>query len=83
MFVLANHANKDGECWITYANLATECELTKRFVIMAIKDLQNLGLILKKKRVHSNKRSRSNLYKILPDFVHNVINKGELTSPIG
>lgn len=81
--ILASHANKEGECWVSYATLAQETQLTKSFIIKVIKNLEKDGILLKKKRLHKNKRSRSNLYKILPDFIPNLTNKGVVSTPSG
>jgi hypothetical protein len=77
LFTMANHANKESMCCCSYNTIAKYTGLSKRFVINAIKELEKSELILKKHRFHKcNKRSTSNEYLVLPDFIHKVIQKG-------
>ena len=75
LFTMANHANKEGKCYCSYNTFAKYTGLSRQFVINAIKELEENGYILKRKRLHSNKRSTSNEYLILPDVIHKVIPK--------
>lgn len=70
LIAMADCANHEGECYPSINTIADKCSVSRNFVIGAIKNLQEMDLILKKKRTHKNKRCTSNLYKILPDFIH-------------
>lgn len=50
LITLANYADPQGDCWPSQATLARDTELSDRTVRTAMKELEDLGLISRKKR---------------------------------
>ncbi len=64
LFALCNYANSDDEAWPSYPTISKFCSISESTAYRSIEELEKRGYIQKTKRVHKNKRSTSNLYKI-------------------
>ena len=65
LLALADMANDDGFCWPGFDHLARKCNLSKRFVIRLIGELENKGLIRKDHRFDDRGDQTSNMYRVL------------------
>lgn len=63
---LADCANNEGECYPSINTLAKKCSLGVDTVYRGIKKLEQMGLLVRKNRAHSNGRCASNFYIIYP-----------------
>lgn len=64
LFVLADHANEEGECWPGINRLMQICGISRRSVISHIKELTDFGLMFKKTRCDNQGHRTSNLYRL-------------------
>ena len=65
LIVLANRANKDGECFPSLSTIARDAGIARSTAQEAIKKLEGLGLIKKRQRKSSrNDGWRSTLYRL-------------------
>lgn len=62
---LCDHADKEGQCWPSYAKLATDTGYTERALKEAIHELISAGLITKEHQNRQNGRQTSNTYQIM------------------
>lgn len=68
--ILADHADADGICWPSYKKIAHRANITERSVQRHVKELQELGIIIKLRTGSVIKKEGktvrvSNLYKFL------------------
>jgi len=68
LLILANRANKEGECFPALSTIAREAGVARSTVQEAIKELERLGLIKKIRRKSTNHPGwTSNLYRLSVD----------------
>ena len=66
---LARHAGKSGICWPSRATLAKECQMQKRTVLGAVKDLRRARMVAVKRRFQASELYRlttPDLWRITP-----------------
>ena len=61
---LADHANKDGECWPAIPTIARELKLSESTVRRALNDLRRTGLLATEQRYRESGGSSSLLFKL-------------------
>jgi hypothetical protein len=86
---LAQHADKNGDCFPKVSSLADECELSQRAVELATKELSDRGIINVTRRKRQDGSLTSNLYRLNIYAVFAVsgeedsLEGGDLVSPGG
>lgn len=61
---LADHANRDGECWPGIRTIAKELKLSESTVRRALNDLRRAGLLETEQRYRESGGSSSLLFKL-------------------
>lgn len=67
LLALADQANDDGYCWPSFETIAKRANISRRFVIKIMNNLQEKGLIERKRR-NSNGLFTSSLYRVVVNY---------------
>jgi len=64
ILVLANYANADGICWPSIRRICIDSGMSKAQACKIMLKLEKKNLLVRMKRLHENKGSRSTVYKL-------------------
>lgn len=65
LLVLADQANDQGYCWPSMKTISKKANLSRRYVINILRELEEKGLLQKRKRLDENGDYTSNMYRLV------------------